>query len=71
MNRKVKSFKQCFYQNKVRFQKLQQLSEVKSFGLDTSRQLFYRSSAQTSTVSGVCVSRYCCYRNRAAGSKPS
>jgi len=33
--------------------------------------MFYRSSAQTSTVSGVCVSRYCCYRNRAAGSKPS
>jgi len=32
--------KQCFYRNSVRCQKLQQLFEVQSFGLDTSPQSF-------------------------------
>jgi len=40
MNRKVKSFKQCFYRNSVRCQKLQQVFEEQPFGLDTGPQLF-------------------------------
>jgi len=36
MNRKVKSFKQCFYRNSVQCRKLQ----VQSLGLDTGPQLF-------------------------------
>jgi len=31
MNRKVKSFKQCFYRNSVLCQKLQEVFEVQSF----------------------------------------
>jgi len=61
MNRKVKSFKQCFHRNNVRCQKLQQVFEVQSFGLDTCPQSFcysvvarliihYSKSAQKFTV---------------------
>jgi len=41
INRKVKSFKQCFYRNSVRCQKLEQVFEEQSFGLDTGPQLFF------------------------------
>ena len=40
---KVKSFKQCFYRNSVRRQKLQQVFEEQSFGLDTGSQSFCHS----------------------------
>ena len=40
MNRKIISFKQSFYPNYAQCQKLQQVSEVQSFGLDTGAQLF-------------------------------
>jgi len=41
MSRKVKSFKQImFYRNNVRFQNLQQVFEVQSFGLGTGTQSF-------------------------------
>jgi len=43
MNRKVKYFKQCFYRNSVRCQKLQQLFKEQSISLDTSPQLFSHS----------------------------
>ena len=38
MNRKVEPFKQYFYENSVRCQKLQQVFEEQSFGLDTGPQ---------------------------------
>jgi len=43
MNRKLKSLKhkQCFCQNSVQCQKLQQVFEEQSFGFDTGPQLFY------------------------------
>jgi len=43
MNRKVKSFKQCFYRNSVSRQKLQHVFEEQSFGLDTGPELFSHS----------------------------
>jgi len=51
MNRKVKHFKQCFYRNTVRCQKLQQLFEVLSFALDTGAQSFRRSFIALSIIS--------------------
>jgi len=39
MNRKVKSCKQCFYRNSVQYQKLQQVFEEQSFGLDIGPQM--------------------------------
>jgi len=76
MNRKVKYFKQCFYQNSVWCQNLQQVFEVQFFGLDTGPQLFCHSFIALSIIevsseircSGV-SNRYCCYENDAAGSK--
>jgi len=41
MNRKVKYFKQCFYLNNVRCQKLQQAFEVQSFGLNNTKKSLY------------------------------
>jgi len=38
MNRKVKSFKQCFYRISVQYQKLQQVFEEQFFGFDTGIQ---------------------------------
>jgi len=80
MNRKVKSFKQtkqCFYRNNAQCHKLQQVYEVQSFDLDTvvlllvycpvDNTLFEVSpEIRCSRVS----SRYCCYGNHTAGSKP-
>jgi len=43
MNRKVKSFKQCFYHNYVQCQTFKQLFEVRSFSLDTGAQSFCHS----------------------------
>ena len=44
MNRKFKALnKQCFYRNSVRRQKLQQVFEEQSFGLDTGSQSFCHS----------------------------
>jgi len=43
MNRKVKSFKQCFHWNSVQCQKLQQVFEKQSFSLNTGPQLFFHS----------------------------
>jgi len=40
MNRKVKSFKQCFHRNSEQCQKLQQGFKEQSFGLDTGPQWF-------------------------------
>ena len=65
----------------MRCQKLQQLFEVQSFGLDRGAQSFCYSFIALSIIlcsktakkfirySGV-SSRYCCYENHAAGSKP-
>jgi len=71
---------QCFYRNNVRCQKLQQLFEVQSFGLDTGPQSFCYSFIALhvdNTLFEVSpeirwsgVSSPCCYGNIAAGSKP-
>ena len=77
MNRKVKSFKQCYYRNSVWCQKLQ-VFEEQSCGLGTSPQLFSHSFITLSIrfevspeirCSGA-SSHYCCYGNHADGSKP-
>ena len=78
MNRKVKFFKQCFYQNSVQCQNLQQVFKVQSFSLDTGPQLFCLSfiallimlfevspEVDCSGVSGC----HCCHGNHATGSK--
>ena len=79
MNRKVKSFKQCFYRNSVRCQKLQQVFAEQSFGLDTGPQVFSHSfiallitRCSKSAQNFGCVESLlcCCYGNHAAGSKP-
>jgi len=50
MNRKVKSFKQCFYRNNVQCQKLQQVFEVQDFVLNTGPQLFCHSIIALSII---------------------
>ena len=76
MNRKVKSFKQCFYRNSVQCRKLQQVLEEQSFGLDTGPQLFIHSFILDNTLFSPeihCLgvsSHYCCYGNHAAGYEP-
>jgi len=49
MNRKVKSFKQCFYRNNVRCQKLQ-VFEAQSFNFDTGPQSFCYSFVAMSII---------------------
>ena len=78
MNGKVKSVKQCFYQNRAQCQKLQQVFEMHSFVLDTDPQPFCRVDSMLPEVSpevrcnhyGSGVSSCCCNGNHAAGSKP-
>jgi len=80
-NRSLKSFKQCFIGNSVRCQKLQEVFEMQSFGLETGPRSFCRVNVYYPVdntlfevspeirCSGV-SSRYCRYGNDAAGSKP-
>jgi len=65
MNKKVKSFKHTVFLSEQHNQKLQQVFEVLSFGLETGPlsllplMIHRLKSSQNSGVSGL----YCCYRN--------
>ena len=80
LNRKVKSLKQCFCQNSVKCQKVQQVFEVLSFGLDTGLLSFCDSFIALPMIillkvnSEICCSGvsscYCCYAKHTTDSKP-
>ena len=71
MDRKVKSFKQCFYRNSVRCQKLQ-VFKLQSFGLDTGLNIALSiircSKSAQNFAARVC--QVAVVMETAAGSKP-